>query len=536
MIAFVIYAILFSALIFYNGFFGLFRDDKISKTQFSLLFLLKLIAVPVFYLLYQKLYGGIENLDAGIFYHDAKELNEFAQSDFLGYLKILFGLQDESENSAVFRECLVNTKNWDNGYVKGFFYNDNRIVIRIHSILHFIAFNSYFVHALFCCFLSLVGIVFLYKSVKEFFEGKEKFVLLILCFFPALWFYTGALLKESYTVFVLGSTAFQIQQIVSGKISFLNLLWFACLLFLSFLLKPYVLGISAISFALFFFIQRAGKIKYKSLVFFSVILIGIIFANFSVEKLKHKSLLEAALDHQRNFASVANGGVFLANDTTYLRLEYDTTLVNKISNNPATYTIKKNVPYTYWEDSHHNDTLYCLANQDTITHYHLVFKTPQGGSNINLSNYQNNFFAPWYYSLFYPFFFNAKGVMQFLASFENMAILVSLLFCLISFIRNLATSISDDRSLSRSDMSEVSSRHGFQGASKPTRTDKMFPALVFLCIALAVCFIIGLTTPNSGAIFRYRGPVVFFILLAALYYLPNRKQNSFVHLSAPKSR
>ena len=540
MIPFFIYTLVFTLLIFYNGFFGIFKDDKISKKQFSILFLLKLIAVPVFYVLYKKLYGGIENLDAGIFYQDIKATNNFARENFTEYLKLLFGLQDDSENSYIFRECLVNTKNWDNGYVKDFFYNDNRIVIRIHSLLHFIAFNSYFVHALFCSFLSFVGIVFLYKSIKEFFEGKEFFVLLILCFFPALWFYTGALLKESYTVFVLGCAAFELKSTLvilrheesqtdasyrqHDKKKFVaKKLWLVCLLFLSFLLKPYVLCISTISFALFFFIQQAGKIKYKSLVFFSIILFGIIFANFSVEKLKHKFLLEAALDHQRNFASVATGGIFLASDTTYIRLEYDTTLVNKISNNPATYTIKKNAPYAYWEDSHHNDTLYCAANQDTITPYHLVFKTPQGGSNINLSNYQNNFFAPWYYSLVYPFFFNAKGIMQFLASFENLAILVSLLFCLISIIRNLVTSSSDSRSVSRSDVSEVSSRYGLQEASKPTRTDKMFPALVFLFIALAVCFIIGITTPNSGAIFRYRSPVVVFILLAGLYYIPFSK-------------
>ncbi|MBX3163334.1 MAG: hypothetical protein KF900_02545 [Bacteroidetes bacterium] len=491
LIAFLTYAVLFSALIFYNGFFGLFNDDKISKKQAAVLFVLKLLAVPVFYLLYKKLYGGIDHLDAGIFYHDANVLNNFSHTNFVEYLKILFGLQDENENSYVFKECIVNTMNWDNGYVKDFFYNDNRIVIRIHSLLHFIAFNSYFVHALFSCFLSFVGIFFLYKSIKQFFEGKELFVLLILCFFPALWFYTGALLKESLVVFVLGCTAYQLKRIVFGKFSLLNFLWLAFLLFLSILLKPYVLCISAVSFALFFFLQ---KVKYKNLVFFSIMLLGIIAANFLVEKVKHTSLFEAALHHQRNFAGVANGGIFLAGDTTYIRLEYDTSLVNKIQNNPATYTIKKNVPYTYWEDNHNQDTLYCTANQDTVTQYNLVFQTPQGGSNIALADYGKNNFtktvSAFYYSLFYPFFFNAKSIMQMLASFENLAILISLMVCFISFIKN---------------------------------KKEPFPALLFLFIALSVCFIIGLTTPNSGAIFRYRAPVVVFILLAGVYYLPERK-------------
>lgn len=522
MIAFLAYAILFSALIFHNGFFGLFNDNKISNRQFSILFVLKILAVPVFYILYNKLYGGIEHLDSGIFYHDAKVLNDFARTNFAEYLKILFGLQDDSENSYLFRECLVNTKNWDNGYVKDFFYNDNRIVIRIHSVLHFIAFNSYFAHALFACFFSFVGIFFLYKSIKEFFEGKEILVLLILCFFPALWFYTAAPLKESFVVFVLGCTTFELKSFAASRKALVKLkprisliytnrlvlfvefvaqkLWLAFLLFLSTLLKPYVLCISVGSFVLLFFLQKR---KYKGLIFFSIILLGIISANFLGEKIKHKSLFEVALVHQRNFSGVANGGIFLAGDTTYIRLEYDTTLINKIQNNPATYTIKRNVPYTYWEDSHNQDTLYCAANQDTITEYHLVFKTPQAGSNIALKDYgQTNFtkiVSALYYSLFYPFFFNAKSMLQLLASFENLLILISLIVCLISFTQN---------------------------------KKELFPVLVFLFLALSVCFIIGLTTPNSGTIFRYRAPVVVFILLSAIYYLPK----SFVHLSAPKNR
>jgi hypothetical protein len=43
--------------------------------------------------------------------------------------------------------------------------------------------------------------------------------------------------------------------------------------------------------------------------------------------------------------------------------------------------------------------------------------------------------------------------------------------------------------------------------------------------ALGLCLLIGLTTPNSGAIFRYRSPAVIFILLAALYYLPVSKKS-----------
>ena len=124
---FIIYLLVFLSLIYYNGFFGIIKDDKISNKQFTILFLLKALAVPTFYFVYKKLYGGLELFDAGKFYRDASIISDFAKEDTLAYVKLLFGLQDDSPGSYDFVNYLSRTDNWDNGQLKDFLYNDNHI-------------------------------------------------------------------------------------------------------------------------------------------------------------------------------------------------------------------------------------------------------------------------------------------------------------------------------------------------------------------------------------------------------------------------
>jgi membrane-bound metal-dependent hydrolase YbcI (DUF457 family) len=127
----------------------------------------------------------------------------------------------------------------------------------------------------------------------------------------------------------------------------------------------------------------------------------------------------------------------------------------------------------------------------------LVYQLPKSGSNIfmeyNSSNIVSLGASCLYYSLLHPFFFNSKSFLQHLASVENLFIVLSLFIFFIGVIKNKKDS---------------------------------FPAIAVVVFALLLCLLIGLTTPNSGAIFRYRSPAVVFILLAALYYLPVSKNNS----------
>lgn len=489
MIAFVAYLLLITGLIYYTGFFKLLNDTAISRKQITFLFLVKVLAVPAFYLVYERVYGSVDKFDSGKFFHDARILNGIAFTDFGTYLKILFGLQNEHTGSYDFL-VLSNTLNWDNGIGEDYLYNDNRVVIRIHSLIHFIAFDSYFVHGLFNCLLSFIGMVYLLKTFKSFFNGNELLVLLTLCFFPSVWFYTGAPLKEGITFFLLGLLLFQTKKTLSGiniaqnMILLLVQLWCACLL------KPYVLIYAFVCFVIFYHLHNTSSVKKKFSVFVLIVFsFGILLNTVSI-LIKNTSLVEVAFKRQHTFSEASKGGLLLSDNERFIQLPYDTLLIKKVKHKDGYYTLKEGIEYRYRTADSVNDTLTSAINKDTIHVYKLLDKVVASKSNLEVPEHSVSKLKATiyylYYTLYYPFFFNAKSALQWMASLENMLIVLAQLVICIGFFRNKKSH---------------------------------FLPLVFLFFALSECLMVGITTPNSGAIFRYRGPAVLFMLLAAIYYL-----------------
>lgn len=217
-----------------------------------------------------------------------------------------------------------------------------------------------------------------------------------------------------------------------------------------------------------------------------------LLVNVSSLLFKKRSLLEAAATHQRRFAGVSKGGVFLSNEKKFIRLNYDTSQIKRVTKDTNKYTIRKDVSYMYWQPGYPNDTLYSSHNEDTTTDYQLVYTIKPGKSNVSLpvSNPVITIGACFYYTLFYPMFFNANGFLQLVASVENLLVLLALLIIFTGLITH--------------------------------KKDRYLPA-GFLIFALALCLLIGFSAPNSGAIFRYRSPAMLFLLLAALYFIPMEK-------------
>lgn len=494
MIAFGAYAVLSLFLIYRNSFFGLFKDDQLKRKFLASTFLLKIPSVFVFYYLFKILYGGIDDLDAGKFYHDAQVINQLAYIDFSEYLKMLVGLQDDSPGSFFYKTCIETTHNWENGQVKDFLYNDNRTVIRLHSLLHFIAFDSYFAHALFSCFLSFTGTFFIYKTFRDYFPQKEKILFLIILLFPTLWLYTGAVLKEAPTVLLFGLIVYHLKNAINGthKRSYIILI---LLLFLSFFLKPYFTFYGFTFFLTFFLMQRSG-IKYKMLVFTLILLIAVIASNYFSVLIKNRSFVQAALKKEMEFQDLSTGGIFLLDSTKFVRLAFDSTLVKVVKGKEKHFTIKHGVPFIYWEHTHQQDTLYNKANTDTLQEYSLVYILPKAGSTINVIRGSTNPLAiagrSLYYTTAHPLFINAKGLMQYYASLENVVIILCLIATLV-----------------------------FMFLSKK---EKFIP-FCFLLFALSLFIVIGITTPNSGAIMRYRAPAAIFILMGALYFFKPKKES-----------
>ncbi len=494
MIAFGIYLLLFTFLIYRNGFFKLFRDEHISYKQYSFFFLLKALAVPSFYFIYTRFYGGIKQLDAGKFYSDVEVFNQLAYQNFPEFLKALFGLQNEDVGSYAYEHLLLKTQQWDNGLIRSFLFNDNRLLIRLHGVLHFIAFQSYFVHALFCSFYSLIGMHWCYRALKSVFKNYEYLMMACFVGLPSLWLFTGALLKEAVTFLSLSLIIYSWYGLFKpSKRMWVYVLTNGFMLFIALLLKPYLLLPTYFIFGLFFaFRNRLGFAKFCGL-FFIILILGTLALNQLLLFKKGKSIISILSLRQSQFVAVAEGGIFLANDSLFLRLAYDTTLMTKHTlKSENTISICQGAAYTYWVNNNTNDTLFCASNKDTVSLFHEAFRISPSKSNLpipplnsQLKNLAQHFPVVLYYVAAYPFFFNAKGLLDYVVSFENLVCVLCCLALVICFWKN--------------------------------SQQRIYYLVSFtLCVLLFV--LIGYTSPNSGAIIRYRCLVLPFLLISGLQF------------------
>jgi hypothetical protein len=111
-------------------------------------------------------------------------------------------------------------------------------------------------------------------------------------------------------------------------------------------------------------------------------------ANVLSKQVRRKSLYDAAVHHQRVFAGMARGGIYLYRGDDYLRVEYDTSKVKAVSD--SVYTIRRGVAYTYWNDQNHHDTLYNRFNTDTVSQYRLDYMQAPGNSNIDIAIFEGD--------------------------------------------------------------------------------------------------------------------------------------------------
>ncbi len=498
MIIFAIYFLLLCFLIYKNGFFGIFKDDKLNPKFYLTAFCVKCLGIIFFYFIYIRFYGGIMNCDTAHFYNDSKVFNDISKWNFVEFLKILFGFQDDKRDTEVFKYFLQHTGVWDKN-PEEFLYNDNRIIIRLNALIHFISFNNYSVHALITCFLSFIGIQWIYKAFKFLFPGKEISLFLVWVLFPGLWFWTAGVLKEGPALFLIGALLISLKRVFGDRsYTIKNIVMLIITVMFSFLLKLYVLLPVLFLSVLYFVIISSKKIKLKSAVYLASFIILVITGNSILKIAFNRDVVSLLAKRQCIFLSVSKGGIFLENEKYFVRLPYDSCLLkpNTISKAYEKFYIKKGASYMYWT-RFSNDTLFCTNNSDTLTEYHLGYYFSPAKATLNVKPMLNNYVSFFsyipealYITLFKPFFYDARNTLDYVASFENLIILAAFIFIIFAAIKN-----------------------GFKN-----------PALIyFLSVAFSVLIIIGISSPNLGAMERYRALVIPFILMGALLSMSSAK-------------
>jgi len=492
-----IYSILLGWLLYHNQLFGLFKDSSLSKQRLLVLFVIKLMALVFFYWAYNR-DGGLERSDAGKFFHDAHVIAKWGQHHPSDFMSFLLGNQDDKEGSAMHEACFTHTYNWNTGRTKDFFYNDNRIVIRLHALIDWLARGNYFVHALMAMMMGLYGLFLLSKTFSALTSLPMSAFFTVGTIFPAVWFYTAAPLKEPYVVLVCGQLAYSAYQLFSNRFNNNVAIRFLFFSVMALLLKPYVCGTWLVMIVLSGLAYRLGKGESRRVtLYFLVGLIGVIgLANFAATQYKQRSLLMQMRHQQKQFVISSRGGMYLSGGSKYIRMHPDRNLVVSVGQD-SLYKIKKGVSYAYWEDAHPDDSLFIQSNTDTNGVYVMQDFNLAGRSNIAVESYGNTWPSQLLHALFYgtlyPLPWQIRGGLQPLMGMENMLILASLLLCLFG--------------------------------SWKIKSTRLLMGITLL-LAITLCVLPGFTAPNSGAIFRYRMLGALLFIFAGLFVLKQLYPNN----------
>lgn len=435
--------------------------------------------------------------DEDNYYHDILLFHEFAIHHPVSYLQFLLDI--EPTDNEVFNAYFTHTNAWYKA--PEFFYNDNRWVIKIHSVLSFFSGGYLSVHRLFSAVLSVLSWLLLFKFTSKIFV-IEKFpysgwIFLISSLFPAFFFFTEFILKESILIFFMGVVSEIILNLmVEKKHIVFNAVWMIVMLLITLTFRPVYL-LPFIGFTGLFLFVKFYVHKHKSIVFVSAVLMICLFV-YTVFLLGLKKNVFSIIQYrQERFLDASKGGIFLLNTKKFVRVPYDwNNLIIDSSQRITTYRIKKNVPVMYWYLTNLNDTI-VEKNQNIYEEYHLLYYIERANRTVYIEPFNtqkslkhNLKGIAQAVSVFFFYPLSIKGFMDVVVWFENILILF-LLFVLIYCVRY-----------------------------------NSLTALYVLMFVTYLILIISITSPNTGAIIRYRFFILpfIFIIIANIFLNKTRKK------------
>lgn len=293
----------------------------------------------IFVLIFTYFYGnGHLSGDAHEFFKDGAVLNQLAKSHPGEYLKLLFGFGELDPN--IFHDLLEQTNIWTTSN-NGDLINDNRLIIRINSLIHFFSFNSPYVHALCFSFISYFGLILIYKSISHLVLRKELFFYTLVAF-PSVAFWGSGISKEAILVLASGVFLFGLFNWKKKPIPYSLLILIGGLL-LGWN-KPYV-GLVLMATSLIFILHKIDYARKNGVLIFGILSIGgfVFLCNAPSEI----NLVEKISYKQKDLINVGRGGIFFVTDSSFCAFDFKyfqnfrigTDSINVIKETPGEYKL-----------------------------------------------------------------------------------------------------------------------------------------------------------------------------------------------------
>lgn len=283
-------------LILYLIFKGiLFKKSPISSSTIAIVFAIKFLAITasVNYLDHHPAFDLKGDHEA--YLNDSYVLNAVFYQEPTTYFKLLTGLDDTDITKEKF---LSHTKLWNNPYLA---YNDCRTVIRIHSLVDFIAFGNAYFHLLLVNLLTIFSCLLLTKAFSKYIKKKTLLFLVLSLGIPTFFFYGGLVLKEHLLFFGMASFAYALS---TNK---LKSIYFWIGLFLLVTVKQYIFGIILFSYFIHLIFKQLKSNTSK----LAALIIGCIIVLLSLFTPAGTKAVVIISNQQYAFDKVATEGIYL---------------------------------------------------------------------------------------------------------------------------------------------------------------------------------------------------------------------------------
>jgi hypothetical protein len=275
-----------------------FKLEGIKMKWILFVFLLKIAFGIAMALIYTFYYPVRSDADIFKYFDDSGILYNMLFINPSYFIRMLFGIHsDTPELRPYFTEMLC----W---YNIDTLYNDNRTLIRFNTILRFFSFGSYYVHVVFMCFISLTGLIAMFKVFTKIILHKTKEIFFIVFLLPSVLFWGSGVMKDGLLLFAFGMFLYFFIQLLD-KITFKNLLWIFLLSILILINKVYILLAAIPGFIAWYWAYKtAYKFTFTKFAFVHFIYFIILF-NFQYI-IPRYNFVEIMYAKQYNFLRLAD--------------------------------------------------------------------------------------------------------------------------------------------------------------------------------------------------------------------------------------
>jgi len=305
----ILYSLFFIFLIYRIGFYHI---EGFTKKAVVFVFLIKILAGIGMYFIYTYYYTDRSTADIFKYFDDSKVMYDALWNKPADFFRMVSGIQNDT---TYFDQYYHQMHNWYRVFESNI-YNDSHTIIRINALMRIFSFGYFNVHTVFMCFLSLTGLVGLYRFFIPFMKDKKRLLFFSVFLIPSVVFWGSGVLKEAILLFGMGMFLYAISGLLNKKSIIRNIILLLISIILLMLTKYYVC-ILIVPLSLAFVWCKLTSEKYIYLKY-GVIVVACIALGMNMHHINPDlDMLKILAMKQNDFVGLAqamNSGSLISND------------------------------------------------------------------------------------------------------------------------------------------------------------------------------------------------------------------------------